>query len=145
MQPTSSLRLNGVYQPKSVDGLERLFREQLFKSDFLLVFDIWTDGREKGIAFDVTQPYSLSVNISWFFFFALVVGLKHDLGAIVQPNEGTHLMRTVSGPERQEAMFCVAKLSCQIDILIELDLIGYLDLILEAGKDLEESLSIREL
>lgn len=129
---------DGIYQPQSIDRLERFLGLQFLKGDLLLV--IRPEGGQKGIALDMAEPHCLPINIPHFLLLPLVVHLQHDLGLIVQPDQGLLLACVLVRPQGQVPYFCAVEFSCKVKILIELDFIGDLGLVLKARQDLEESL-----
>lgn len=134
--------LDGVDEPQPVDGLQRFLRLQLLENDFLLV--VGPQGGQEGIALDMAQPHRLPVNIPHFLFLPLVVHLQHDLGLVVQPDQGLLLARVLTRPQGQVPHLGAVEFRGQVEILIELDLVGYLGLVLKAGQYLEVGLLLRQ-
>jgi hypothetical protein len=92
--------------------LQGFFRLELFKDYLLLV--VWTKRGEEGVAFDVTEPHCLPVDITHFLLLSFVVGLDHDLGTIVEADEGAHLLWSVCGSKGEVAKFGAVELSGQV-------------------------------
>lgn len=89
MKRPTHLGLDGLHQPKSINGLKILLHLQRLKGNFLLIMG--PESGQKSGTFDVSQPHSLPVNIACIFLLKFVVGMQHHLGAVVEPHQRAFL------------------------------------------------------